>query len=478
MATFNAYPATQVQLPNFAQALAQAQQIKGMQQQQKMAELQMDAYQRQQERDAKTQQLRSNYLGGDEASGQQLLANDPAAFTEVVTAQSAGSENQVKQHLQRSRAVNVIAETAQTPEDFLARVANIPGISPERIQASQQAIAAGGWDAFRENTRRQAMTFEQILAQGNADRTFRETERNNRFSNNIAAQNAATSRMSATPTEVREYEYAARQAKAAGQPMPSFTDWAQGMKASAASRTNINTGATQESAFQKEVGKEFANVYIDTQKNAAAARSKVATLNRMGQLAEDLTSGAGGETLLRAKKALQAIGIDVGDDISGAEAFQAMANKMALEARSTAEGGGMPGAMSDKDREFLVNINPNLSTTREGNLMKIEAARRLAARQLEQAQLMRDYMQENGGRLDGGYFAVEAEYFADKPLFDDLRRAGSAAPAAGNRAAGPADRGINPGAALQFRKDGGGQGNAPDSALSPEQQEIFKRLMQ
>ena len=68
-------------------------------------------------------------------------------------------------------------------------------------------------------------------------------------------------------------------------------------------------------------------------------------------------------------------GYKAGDALQAYQISQAVGNQMALELRNPANGAGMPGAMSDKDREFLTSMVANPGTD-------INAARQIiAARQ-------------------------------------------------------------------------------------------------
>ena len=61
--------------------------------------------------------------------------------------------------------------------------------------------------------------------------------------------------------------------------------------------------------------------------------------------------------------------------IPEAEAANAITNQMALAARNTANGQGMPGAMSDADRAFLSAMQPGITRTPAGNKLMIKIAR-------------------------------------------------------------------------------------------------------
>lgn len=117
----------------------------------------------------------------------------------------------------------------------------------------------------------------------------------------------------------------------------------------------------------------------------------------------------------------QAIGLPA--DAGPAEAITAITNKLALGARSTADGQGMPGAMSDADRAFLQNSVPNIADTPQGLALKIDIAERVAKRQTEAAGMLQKYPQTAEGFLS--FQNDWIKYNQQHPVFgpDDAKRA-------------------------------------------------------
>lgn len=228
----------------------------------------------------------------------------------------------------------------------------------------------------------------------------------------------------------------------------TFMDYQQDLARSRAAKTSVIL-PPQETAYDKALGGDLAKSFVTTQQGVQGAMAKAAKLERMAEVLPQIYTGTGAEINLAVKRALSSVGLGSKDGIGEAEQFQAFANELALDARSTADGGGMPGAMSDKDREFLTNMNANLGNSLQGNALKIEAARRVAQRQIEYAAEMRKYAQQHGGRIDAGWYSHAANIFGNKPLFEDIRNVqvgGASAPSAAPQA--------GPGAVLRFRRDG------------------------
>ena len=181
----------------------------------------------------------------------------------------------------------------------------------------------------------------------------------------------------------------------------------------------------EEKEENKAVGKMFGEQFGDIQKAGFSAQSKIARLDRLGQMLEGLQTGKLTPAMTNVKATLESLGISIDDKLGAAQAVEAISNELALQGRSTAGGAGMPGAMSDKDREFLVNTVPGLSKTPEGNRLLIETNRRLAKRDQDIAKLARDYRRQHK-QLDEGFYD-ELQRFSDaNPLFEDMAPSGPA----------------------------------------------------
>jgi len=129
-------------------------------------------------------------------------------------------------------------------------------------------------------------------------------------------------------------------------------------------------------------------------------------------------------------------------DVSGVadgDLANSISNQLALQLRNPNGGAGMPGSLSDSDRQFLTSMAPSLGNTPAGNALMIEAAKRVQQRNIIVGQLASQYAQDHGGQLDDNFFQALQQYSDAHPLFDDLIKAmpQSGAPAAPAPAAGP-----------------------------------------
>lgn len=167
-------------------------------------------------------------------------------------------------------------------------------------------------------------------------------------------------------------------------------------------------------ASETERGKFFGQNYADLQKGAMDANTKIAKLDRMASLLDGVNTGkltpAGTELAAYG----QSLGLNIDPKLGNKQAAVALANEIALQLRNPSGGAGMPGALSDRDREFLMSMTPSLASTPEGNRMLIEGMKKLSQREQDIAQLARNY---KGGNLDNGFYQVVQDYANKNPLF-------------------------------------------------------------
>lgn len=195
--------------------------------------------------------------------------------------------------------------------------------------------------------------------------------------------------------------------------------------AAGAGRNNVTF--VQEKEENKAVGKMFGEQFGDIQRAGFSAQSKIGKLDRLSQMLDGLQTGKLTPAMTNVKATLESLGISVDDKLGAAQAAEAISNEIALQMRNPAGGAGMPGAMSDKDREFLVATVPGLSKTAQGNRLLIETSKKLAQRDQEVAKIARDYRRKHG-QLDEGFYD-ELQRFSDaNPLFAGMSTP-SAAPA-------------------------------------------------
>jgi hypothetical protein len=194
-------------------------------------------------------------------------------------------------------------------------------------------------------------------------------------------------------------------------------------------------GEQQESAFQKRVGQEMGDQYANLLKADMNAPAAIGKYERLGSLLGQVNTGKFKGATTDIKAAAKGLGIDltavgVADDVAPAQAARALANQIALELRNPAGGAGMPGAMSDKDREFLIQSIPGLENDPSAIGKMIEYRVKLARREQEVAKKARAYRKKNG-RFDEGFYDELQEWSSKNPLFPQAEVKPVPKPAAG-----------------------------------------------
>ena len=159
---------------------------------------------------------------------------------------------------------------------------------------------------------------------------------------------------------------------------------------------------------------------------ALAVPSALAQLSILGQALQSAGSGPLTPTIVQASDVLRQLGVEVESlkRVPGAQASAVVANRMMLTLRSTGENGlvGMPGALSDKDLQFLRESIPNIANNPAANSAMIEILTRVERRKQEIAQLANAYAQKYGnGGLDAGFQDAIRQYAEKNPLFARMK---------------------------------------------------------
>lgn len=181
---------------------------------------------------------------------------------------------------------------------------------------------------------------------------------------------------------------------------------------SAAQQADAAANAEQ----QKDVAKNYAKIYNDLQNASMQNPAKIAKVQRIGTLLGDFEGGKLSQTGLELSRLGNSLGIRLDEKLPNKEAATALTNEVALELRSTASGNGMPGAMSDADREFLKQMTPQMSQTAEGRKTIIDAKVKLMDRENQVAQMARQYRKKYG-RLDEDFFSQLQEWSNRNQIF-------------------------------------------------------------
>lgn len=171
----------------------------------------------------------------------------------------------------------------------------------------------------------------------------------------------------------------------------------------------------------EQIGDWVGKAYADIQTAGMDAGQRLNRLTKLELLADQIETGR----LAGVKKTLgefaQAFGVDV-EGLDEIQAFQALSNQFALEMRNPSGGAGMPGALSDRDLEFLTRTVPNILNTPGGNKQIIGFAKALAQRNQQVAGLARAYKRRTG-KMDEQFLDELAQWAEANPLFTEAQPA-------------------------------------------------------
>jgi hypothetical protein len=181
-----------------------------------------------------------------------------------------------------------------------------------------------------------------------------------------------------------------------------------------------------EQKFGEAQAAEMSKQYSDLLRADFNAPNTIARYKQLGSLLSQSGPGKFKATTTGIKAAAKGLGMDlaaagVTDDVAPAQAAIALSNHLALELRNPAGGAGMPGAMSDKDREFLMQSVPGLENDPGAIGLMVDYRVRLAQREQDVARMARAYKKRTG-QFDDGFYSELALWSGRNPLFPVAER--------------------------------------------------------
>lgn len=180
---------------------------------------------------------------------------------------------------------------------------------------------------------------------------------------------------------------------------------------------NITLKQQQESAEDKYVGEAMGKKYIELQNTGADAPTKIGKLDRLEDLLTGVNTGKAAPTMATLASIGESLfGMKLDPKLGPKQAAEALTNEMSLEMRSVANGAGMPGSLSDSDRDYLKASMPGLMQSGGANKLMFETQRKLRQREMEVAKVAREYRKKNG-HLDEGFYDALQQYADTHPLF-------------------------------------------------------------
>lgn len=181
----------------------------------------------------------------------------------------------------------------------------------------------------------------------------------------------------------------------------------------------VNINNQSESHALKTQIDAASKTHSELQEGASAARSGLNQIQRLDELLKEIDTGKFSTSALEIKRIAKSFGIDLGDkEIGQQEAATALAKQLALALRNPSSGAGMPGALSDSDRQFLEKMVPGLETTPEGRTLMMQTARAMYQRSIDTARVANEYLRSKEFATDPSGLYAKLQEFADKnPLF-------------------------------------------------------------
>jgi hypothetical protein len=224
-----------------------------------------------------------------------------------------------------------------------------------------------------------------------------------------------------TTDDIKEYQFAKKNGNYSG----TFQQWMLDNKRAGATNISDIGNTRGETTYDQTVGKNLGEKTVSIMDSGMQAASKIGTLNLLKESLANVYQGAGGDTFQNLRRIGQSLGFKV-DNVGDGDLAQSISRQMALQLRDPSQGAGMPGAMSDADREYLMSMVPSLSKTPQGNAQLIDMMIKMQQRNQDVAQMARTYMAGNNGRLDYKFFGNLADWTKANPLFprsqDDQER--------------------------------------------------------
>jgi hypothetical protein len=175
-----------------------------------------------------------------------------------------------------------------------------------------------------------------------------------------------------------------------------------------------NAAADKEQAVQR--AKDVAEQRKAMVNAGFNAPNNIARYQQIGQLLADVDGGKFTPAGTELASALNGFGFKLDKNLPNKEAAMALANQAALELRSPAGGAGMPGALSDADRNYLVSMTPNQAQSAQGRAQIIRDYIAVQQRNMQVAQFVRNY-EKKYGKLDNGFFDQLQQWSNANPLF-------------------------------------------------------------
>jgi hypothetical protein len=185
---------------------------------------------------------------------------------------------------------------------------------------------------------------------------------------------------------------------------------------SAAEKSAQDARAASEKTNAEQIAKDVAEQRKTIIMADAQAPGMIARYQQIGKLLANVDGGVLTPGGVRLASAMNSVGIKIDKNLADKEAAAALGNELALQLRNPSGGAGMPGAMSDADRNFLASMTPNIAQSAAGRKQLIDARIAIEERNRQVATFVRRY-EKKYGRLDNDFFEQLSSWSQSTPLF-------------------------------------------------------------
>lgn len=151
--------------------------------------------------------------------------------------------------------------------------------------------------------------------------------------------------------------------------------------------------------YDNENAKASATQYQQLQSAGMKAPGQIAKYKQLDTLLANHDGGKLSPLGMDIAQLGNSLGLKIDKNLPNKEAATALTNELALALRDPSSGGGMPGAMSDADRQFLMSSVPNLSQSTQGRRQMVQIYTGVLQRNQDVAGMARKW-QQRYGRLD------------------------------------------------------------------------------
>jgi hypothetical protein len=141
------------------------------------------------------------------------------------------------------------------------------------------------------------------------------------------------------------------------------------------------------------------------------APRRLAALDRMEQLLQGIEGGRLAPAMADVASALNSLGVTIDRNLGQKESAEALAVEMALKMRPPGS-----GPMTDKDFENFLRTAPSLAKSAEGRAQITSTIRAAIQRDVEAANFMRQYAEQNNGVIDDRAFQALQDFYIRNPV--------------------------------------------------------------